>query len=683
MSTLEYALGQPQQLENFSNEATTIIGGIFGQIKELLDNPVQENRLEKTSRQSLMRADLLAKRFINSQELYPTNQDKSALLKEDLKHIACETLLGQPITSWETIIDPQEKISLAGKYHEDIGVMSQSFTKMLTQEGKNQTRAEIETKNAHFMKQWALNNADTNNLLIWTSPPDDESQGYHGSTSKTNWRAQEKFHSFIYVMRAETQVVADENQQPKQVVVIKTDQLRAWPNINQLIEIQAQLLQQPNLDIQRLLPNDEKAVLLLIDNLIELAGTGDYETDLQSIIDVIYSSQAEWLFNPSQMPEVDQTAFWEQFNRLTDEFYLTEALPLFNQIQTKVESSIPEQFLISNEYQLILEQLDLLLDYWHMSLQKWVEDHDQNPQSQILMVKNLLQQLKKLPLLIKEELIPEEEKTNIIPINNISKMFKTDVKKRILEKILSPEEKRFYLANLNLLSLSGNFLSLAQCGVMTPFTLPFTIMRQGLSLGNFSQFSLAIQNLPIETQQRLLNQFNQYVPLQLQGAAEQFMVPQSYLGRCYLEGNQVMGPCGVPLSLDPDALPMSEGRFGQLINSFQSLISSQETNLLQNQLFDKAGSNKEREQVRLITTSLKKVFDRPITLDQLINNIIPITAKAVKILPFELLKEVRQSNAPFNQLIHRLVTKLMSDEYRDLLESVPEFNALLATVTDR
>jgi hypothetical protein len=678
MLTLETTVAYPEtNVQNLWTETQFLIGGWLHQLREFL----LPSHKEKTSRQSLLRADFLAKRFSNS-ELYPTPTDRANLITSDLEHIGCEAILGQPLTSWETIIYPDEDLTLAGHYQEDLGVMTHNFIEVLGDEGKTQSRAEIETKNAYFMKQWAINNADSNSILIWTSPPDSEAQGYQGSTSKKRWHAKERHHSFFYVMRAKKRTITDEGGQPAEVIVIQTDQLRAWPNISQLAEIHTQLSQTQNSPLKHLEFNDGSASLLLTDNLIELEGSGKYETDLEQLKEIIYQDQRDWLFSPEDMPQVKEEAFWTEFNQLTADFYLHEALPLFEQITQQASSATDDQFWYSTEYQQILDQLDALFDYWAMALQKWVEVNDVNPNSQTLTIKKLFKNLKSLPLRLLQKSQPKPEKNTSIPTQGISSMYHIDIKKRIFGQKITGSEKEFYLNNINLLSLGGSFLSLAQCGIMTPFTLPFTTMRQNLSLGNFSQFELSIKSLPLETQKQLLSQFQNYVSLEIAGSPQKFMVPRSYLGECYLENNQVMGPCGIPLSLDPDALPMSATQFGKLLGGFESLLNRQETGNLHSHLLQLASSPQEQQQATLLIGVLDSAFNnQSLGLTQLLANDIRPTIDAIKLLPSELLTEVQRSNTSFKELIENLVQKLLL-QHQDVLESSPEFNKLqLSTIT--
>lgn len=541
-----------------TEEAKPFAIAILGKVFDRLKNAFERKKKTVKSEHSVFRADFYCQRA--SRE---GTANVMAVMQEDARHHALETLLIELDTYYQYQVRPEGLIG--GMYTEDLIFMAHRFVDILAEEGKKLSRADLEQQVMTFESQWALQSCDKKgSYMLITSPPGSEKDGYHGIDSETNWSAQESHHTFFYLQWAER--TEDGN------VVIHTRQIRAWPNIEQLIQIQTQLNngQKPEVDF-------ENPTLNLIENLIFFDRPDLTPNEMVAEVQkIVYQTQESWTVNPAQLPKVDKDAFWkiqQQLMQLTTDgipadFYLTTVQPLLEQIPQGLEPDDP--YWQSADYQKIIKQMDKAFTYYTLTLDKWVVDHNQNldfkPKKQ-----NLLDTLKSLPLKILTKRKHKKTDTQMTLVEKIRRLYEIDVRQTVFKEKISKDDQEWYFGNVgNLISLVARLFSLAQCGGLAPFTAPFSIMKASGSIGNFR---LNVTLLSPKERMKFFQEIKSqnYVEINL---SKKWMVPAEYLKPrkdgtpgCIVKNGVDLGPCDIPLANDPMALTMNQTMFNQYLNS--------------------------------------------------------------------------------------------------------------------
>lgn len=442
-----------------------------------------------------------------------------------------------------------------GGYSTELITMTTAFTDILAKDGKYVSRGELETQVLTMVKSWAWQSAEEpGSYLLWTSPPDTEENGYPGIDSLSNWRRQESNHSFIYVIWAE--------KLTESVVRIHTRQLRGWPNIDQLITFQKSVLSEKNSFLATPLgeawrqPSSKRVTLDLIENLLCVhAPTTPLETTLHAIKSKLYTSQKKWLVSPETLPNVDTDRFWEQQEALFASHYLESITPLLAQLPTGLSADDP--YWASDEFDQILQQLDTAFTYYDLGLKDIVIETNTNDQYRAFHPNPFLNQVlgwgrSFFKLFGSKESLLEK----------IKRLYHLDVALRIQDMPLSKADAFWYLRNVSGLAMFSNaLLSASQCGILTPFTLPFSAAKYAAEastggMGGANPFQLLSPEIRLE----LTNTLTQTEFAEVTIAGQIWTIPTDYLEEtAWLEQTKtpVLGPCDIPLEADSLAFAMS------------------------------------------------------------------------------------------------------------------------------
>ncbi len=595
----------------FSTQLDTTYKRLLEQ-KLLLQSLFREQRTLKKhsqlrSKNSIWDTVKLLERFKKPE--YQSSESRAELLRADAIHHAKEMALVEPVTKfsyWHTI----EKNKTTGDgYFEDLGFMLNTFAQDLAEKGLNASRASIEVVSFERAKKALTKIAinQTNEAILITSFPDSKDAGYHGVDSKFIWDKPETYHSFFYLLRV-GEVIRDSTNAIT-AFEIKTTQYRAWPNARQAIQIHEQLGQAitnfdapiPNLlfaNLIQLNPDQLRIVLSKIEVPSDVTADKDlvFSNNLEDIFERLFSkflqiNSEKYTINHTQLPEVDQNEFWQLQEKYFSEFYLAVALPVFEEISLLLKSEQKLDKKTQKLVQMKIDYLDKAFFYYSKILLGWIKIHNTNPNytdafKEKSRVKKILDFQQRILLRILGQ-----EQSNEIP--NVEKLKEVlDIDHRLsTRQTVSDDEKKKLLSVWGFFSFVGRFTSLLQCGTMTPFSMPLTIMSNTDNLGSsLIEFSSSLSSISIPEKQRFLAslQKEEYVELDLTHqnppAKKIYSVPKSYLegkGCIVNSSGDVLGPCIDPLtneriSLDDPrdtlAFPMSLIEFNRYIKTLQENI---------------------------------------------------------------------------------------------------------------
>lgn len=483
----------------------------------------------------------------------------NSALWHDARHHAREYHLVETDTYYYTDVT-HEGITGGGYQNELIG-MTQAFTEILAKDGKNISRSNLETQVLTLVKNWAWQAASQpGRYILWTSPPDTKANGMAGIDSNKDWHRQESHHSFIYVIWAE-QVTTD-------TVRLHTRQLRGWPNINQLISFQSSVLAEKEQFKAHTLadswqqPSKNRATLDLIENIIEInAPTSPLEDTLTAVKTKLYATQKKWVTQPDKLPVVDQTSFWQQQEELFASHYLATVEPLLAKLSTGLTETDP--YWSSSEYQQLLDELDTAFTYYDLGLKDILIETNTNPNYRAFHPNPILN----LGLGWGRRLL-KMFGSNLGVVDKVKKLYHLDVALRIHDVPMSRADAFWYLRNVSgLLSFGNAVLSASQCGILTPFSLPFSMAKyagqaSAGSLGLVGANPLELMPLPLRRELSKTLTETQFVEICIAGQV--WTVPKEYLEETeWLTQTTlpVMGPCDIPLEDDSLAFALSLSAF--------------------------------------------------------------------------------------------------------------------------
>lgn len=529
---------------------------------------IRTNRKKNTftSKNSIWDTVKLVDRFAKTE--YQSTQAKIDLLKFDADHFAREMALVETITRFSYWHSIKEDETFGDGYSENLGLMLNTFAQDLSKNGFNASRATIESvsfqKAKYLLTQIAL--SQKNSGILMTSFPDDRDSGYHGVDSKQNWDTPETHHSFFYLLQV------GETKRDKTGKItdfeIKTTQYRAWPNARQAVSLHEQLGQPihnfdapiPNLLFANLIELDEKALQTalqsqeIVPDKTELP-VDSQENNLESLFrEFLYSNSKTHIINHTHIPKVDQEAFWELQNTYFTDFYLTVALPVFEEIdQIKKKNKQLDRRTIK-QIQEKIDYLDKAFFYYSKILLGWIKINNTNPNytdafKERSQTKKLIDLQQKLLL----RLLGQKQTTKVPTPKELVTVLDIDHRLATKQPVSNAEKKKL-LTVWGFFSFVGRFGSLLQCGVLTPFTMPLSILKKSVGINNnLSEFTNSIQSISVPEKQEFLKQIQkeEYVELDLTdvkpvGAKKIYSVPKSYLegAGCIVDENgDVLGPC--------------------------------------------------------------------------------------------------------------------------------------------
>ncbi|GIK84483.1 MAG: hypothetical protein BroJett025_11050 [Patescibacteria group bacterium] len=645
------------------------------------------------SKNSIWDAVKLAQRFQKPE--YHTRQAKIDLLRFDAVHHAKEMALVEPVTTfsyWHTVENNQ---TLGDGYFEDMGLMLNTFTQDLAQNGFNANRASIESITFERAKNILTKIATTGkkDALLITSFPDDIESGYHGVDSKHNWDKPETHHSFYYLLQVGA-IHKDKGGSVTQFE-IHTTQFRAWPNARQAIQFHEQLgspLTQFDAPIPNLL--FANTIQLTQENLESIASsmglTG--QSSIESLFrEILNSSSEEHSINSTHIPKVNLSEFWQVQENYFNDFYLTVALPVFEEISQLENKKMDQK---TQKYlQTKIDYLDKAFFYYSKIILGWIKIHNTNPNYLATFAeKSRIQKLMDFQQKLLLQLLGQKQTNDIPSIDDLKTVL--DIDHRLATRqAVTGEEKKKLLSIWGFFSYVGNFASLLQCGAMTPFSIPLSIMNSTPTMGvSLAEFSGSLVSISLPERQKFLSllQKETYIELDLTkqtpAAKRVYVVPKSYLdgaGCIVNDSGEVLGPCVDPvtkqrISLDDPrdtlAFPMTLAEFTQYINKLQQSI--EQTSLTQiDSIFQTSDFSpiEKRKAQAVIKKMRQKLIKNSLGLQEFISGNITNDLESNNIWLQELILKLAFSINPVQTLIEEVELRLREKD--PILEEIFEQNS--------
>jgi hypothetical protein len=535
--------------------------------KELQVAATSEKSRRKVSKYKTSEWWAVMERF--SKPEYSSVFSRTSALKNDLDHIKRENFLAEIVTRFSYQLEVKAETLFGPGYQEEMSFLLNTFAQELARRGlgtfRGLTEAVVFQKINSFLSHQALQLTEgqqpqEQQWLLLTSPPDHKEAGYHGTTSLENHDAQELHHSFTFGIRlGKVQWEWNEATQRNEAksATVEVTQFRHWPNFAELLELQKELGSPLTIDPQIPLTNQ------IIANVHELAfPTNSTPESIEAAIQkTLYQPEKmkDWGRNPEQVPKFakgDLEKLLTEETVLFEQFFLPHALGIFEEIT-------PELLNNRRKAKRMVKHLELLFQHYSGALEKRVRELNVNPAYEAMIAEQERQQplLRKIQQFIQSIQIflardktidPEENRPLPNKIKDLNYLYYLSEKTKIFHKPLSKEERKWYFNNIgSLLNLSGFAFGLAQCIVLTPFSLPLNLMREGLNMKSLGKFESALNMLSIEQKREFYDVLvkEEMIELDLlhKGAKQIWMVPKSFLegDGCEVDPatGRVWGPC--------------------------------------------------------------------------------------------------------------------------------------------
>lgn len=579
----------------------------------------------------------------------------ATMLRADTEHLVRELSLAETKTTYSLSIDSKQFLG-EGYGDESLELMLSNFVQLLTEKGLSSSRAVVELLVFERVKKFFAEYAAEPNLapdtpkpiVIITSPPDTQQEGYHGIDSLRQFDAAESHHSFIYVM----EITGQENSK----LSIQVTQYRTWHNLAGLLALHSELgggfIPDPNVP----LPQQLFANTLLVP-------TPDVATIHTQLEQLFYQDAASWVRRPDQAPSLENRgAFDQEWRQFFEDFYLPEALRLYQRSARHPDLLPPHH---------VLAQLELLFSFFIRAVEKRVQELNTNPLYLELLEQQLLADILKYPdkaTELEARLLELQQPHKPQPLRKrqatINKAYRLQVKHDILGEQLTRHEANWYNANLTgVISISNFVMGSAQCYTLAPFTTAAQMGRAFSTPGETLRlFSASLETTSLFSRQELYQDLlkQDYVEIRLPGTQKVYMVPKSYLAapgcRVTPEG-KVLGPCDVLLDDDPLALPMTQPEFNQFLLELGQSLAAEETAA---EIFDQQPDSIRQQGVILLQKIYKKIFKPSVGLNALItSSTYQLTHEAFR-LPPEFFWELKNAANPLQVLEQMLLS--LNDE---------------------
>lgn len=645
------------------------------------------NFRKNSSRNSIFDSKKLIDRFVNSED-YSSTEAKISLINHDLDHYVREMAIVEPVTRFNYKVNFAEKKVTGDGYHEDINLLLSNFTKDLCAKGFSASRSTIDAVTLLKVQEFLCDfvKKGENKSIILTSPPDISSNGYPGVDSLYDWDHPETNHTFYF--HAQAKNITESGFE------IHTTQYRLWPNIRQNLQIHERLNCPVPIDI---LNNTKKGDVpaIIMSNLIAVNNEellnldikedngpiDENETEIEKKIrQVLFLDCESYQITHHNIPTFDHKDFWKTESEYRN-FYINNALPIFNNIEKNKNK------LTKKQLQMEINKLDDLFLLYSSVLTAYIKNNNSNPLfEKVFFERNKLKQIKEkinekiIKMLVKLKYLEAKKVTEIPSVNDLTE--KHQILSNLREgKKINKSEKMKILELWGFLNYAASFSSLLQCGILAPFTLPISILKQPFGLNSIKDFSIALKTIPTNEKSKLLDFLNseRYVELDLRskGAKKVFVVPKSYLegkGCVVDEDGNVLGPCidpstGKRISLeDPRetmAYPLSMSDFLKMKNELEKQVNQRYLESIENILLnEKDLAENEKTKAREIIKKIKKMIIKPIIgLQEFVTGeFINTDKKTSKQWLKDLLIEVKRSSNPIDFLTNFVNTKILEED---------------------
>lgn len=536
-----------------------------------------------------------------------------------------------------------------GGYLEKMDVFGPSFEAELARKGARPERAAIETLNmkrlVHFMQNPDLPPGST---LLWLSPRGRQQDGYPGLDAKNPCKLN------VYCR------VEPSSENPDGVTF---EQYNLWPNDRQLRAIHAQYLAQGELYLPSAEVPSPKNNLDLIDKVILLPPDKPFE------FEPLYEDEKNWPIQRDHYPENDQAAF-EAFCEATFEVYIQEIEGLYFALLQNPLAGTAEWWQ-SKEYAELLLELDVVFMSCAQSVFRWMTDND--------LRKNQTERPADYTKPLHEQ--PDQTKKNLKLSNqeNLNHLQqRLSLQKKMLRKQqLSTNEQQSVRSLDSLFAITNQALSLAQCGIFTPFSLSMQVANG----------SAAFELIPATAKREALKNLERYVKLDLtaDGADQIWYVPAEYLddpGCRVGPDGRVYGPCitdddplGIALDDPREGIALTAEQYHATVNALRKSLLEQKLDELAETPEGKAFMTTHPE---LMVSLLSDQALKPSVFGFLTGHYDVALEGATRLLPEELLLKLLNSPYPFAVLqeIAALSAKKAdqhnSPEERRIRKSPPE-----------
>ena len=544
-------------------------------------------------------------------------------LEPNFETFTDEYCLGTPVKTYEFSLLSNEDGEIVGTngindaYQEDIGTQAQRFQdEKLAKVGKRQQRAAIETYNCERLDTWIArifqdDAVPCGTKLIWCSPPGHLVEGYHGTSSK--------HHSFIWVY---------EKKNDGERTFIQMTQLRCWPNLKQIREIQAtfQTLSSPTGKLPaNPLGKNLSARNRVIAQMIELPPT----ISMEQVQQTIYAKEKGWAVQRSKMPDTQlseeaKEAYVNERQRVLDEFLrpIYQELLAPPELQGLLGKPFDDPFWKSDGYRFLITQMDVVFAIAKQALDKWIENclkAQRNPD-------NTVQQV------------------GTIPVKDLHQLYNLRIK-HLKEGLTPSERKTFNTLAPTVLSLGNRLLSVGQCGIGT--VIPLNLVRKlnvdSLFSSSTNVSGLAPRQIELlsgkEKKQFQKDVLGRYAPFEVtdrKGQTHLFWVLKEYYadyaGHCYEdETGRLIGPCGVPLTMEDDEFILTNEKYQELLAASQQENETdsklKQLDREEQQKLDAAHSDQERAAIRSHYARLRDRLKHRVSITELLNNDLTYSAR--------------------------------------------------------
>lgn len=612
-------------------------------------------------------------------EEYQEKETKKKLLRSDLLHFAKEVALVEPVTKFSYYYDFEKKQTLGDGYSEGMEVLLSNFGKDLSEKGFSANRATVEavafSRIQKYLVDIVQNKRDMS--IILTSPPDSVENGYHGADSLFNWHKPERNHTFYFHIKPQN--ITEKGFE------IHTTQYRLWPNMAQNIQIQEKFgAKIPDETLNSIRKQDITNVLLSNLILIDHQSFIDYTKhhDIDSIIkEMLFFESDKHFRNYKTSPMLDLENFWSFENDYFENFYLDTVLPIFEKIEY-LDIEDQNNF---KEIQETIDQLDDAFSLYSGIISAYIKQNNTNPLFKDAFLEHqLLKILQKKffdtasYLLVKLDFIKQQDIDKIPSVDELKEKHQLLYKAKS-GQTLDKNERKKILELWGFLNMAHISSSLLQCGLIAPFTMPISLLKQPFAFDNILKFQISMSLINVVDQKLLLEEFknDNYVELDLteQGAKSVYVVPQNYLeGKGCIVGDngEVLGPCvdpetGKRISFDDPretkAYPMTLTQFREMLNVIEEKINKKTLENVEEKINKDINIDaKDKKKAKNIFVKLKKMLIKPVLgLQEFITGEFVETKNTKNEWINELITELKNSSNPIKLLFLRIEEKMDKD----------------------
>lgn len=600
---------------------------VIPQLSEKADSPDLTN-LTATQLQYLR----YRQRFLQPE--YRSTTARTELLAADMAHTVKEMVVMESVTTFSYDFDLTRHALTGDAYHEDLGVMATAFVQELEGRGLSSERSHIEWISLERLKNAivAALTQDPSRQYRWiiTSPPDEVSEGYFGTTSKHCWSAREKHHSFIFVYQAHLTSTG---------IHVEVKQYRTWHNMANLVELHHRLGAPFTPD------RTQSITSQLFANIIHLeCSPGQTDSDIDSWLrEQFYQGHERWFMSHLDVPELrDPSALAAIEEAIWQKFYLPLALPLYEQL-TQYRPD-------TDEYAQVLSQLEKLDSTYLAALLLQARALNTNPRyewrTKLHMLRTALLKPQQATWLL-GQLTKPQPATNLLQLtSDLEQIYSYQV-----QTLLSDGGSPSLVPPLSLSTsvMIGPTISGLQCVTVAPFTLPLSAANSlgKIDAGDWTRLTPTLSTAEKRHIWETVND-QDYVELDLraQGANRVWMVPRSYLcgAGCRVEPDgMVSGPCLGPEGyirfddpLETAALAMNQAEFQSFVQQLQQHQLLANLDEVTSELQDHLPTAEQHTLTSLLVRLRSKILKPTIGLEELLNNDF--------IQPLAALDEIQQLN---------------------------------------